>query len=379
MLARVAVLGLVFTALIGGAGYLLGLALQSREPAHADLERPAAIAQSAPEAIAPAHQSVFVDSDIALGWSWEAGLEANQFYALRLWAEDRPHQEVWTQEDELSVKQTIDSFSIDFGAFHWQVAVVNVDADGAYAGMGSDWSAPRTLQRLRRLPIAATAYSEMSAAARHFHDQGLDATALIDSVHRFVAEHSLLEEQLSYAPDYSDALELMFNYAQGATEQRPQLLCDGRATAMLTLLRELGIESRLVFLYQSLPGWLNQHTVLEVFHPGLQRWQTHDVAAEFTFANVTSGARVSAARILYGPPDDLVGCPIAGGDCTVELMLSRLGYFSALRYGFTFEVWANPDRFDLSQRFEGQDNMNLAEYIGDGDPRRVTVRIGVWP
>ena len=59
-------------------------------------------------------------------------------------------------------------------------------------------------------------------------------------------------------------------------------------------------------------------------------------------------------------------------------LAAPIAYFEALRYGHTFEVWVNPDRFDLSERFGGQDDQNLAEFIGKGEPQRVTFRLDSW-
>ena len=339
---------------------------------------PVAPPQSAPRLLGPVDGSEFVSSDLWLEWEWAPGLAQNQFFALRLWAEDRPAHESWTREDTVSAKEIIDTFGIGIGEFSWQVAVVNIDTDGLFAKMGSDWSAVFKLQRLRRPRIAAKAFAEMSPAAQYFHDLNLDPSTLIDAVHRFVHDNSENDEQLQYSADYGDAVDLMLNYSQGKASERPQLLCDGRSTAMLTVLGELGIESRLVFLYKSDPGWLSQHTVLEVFNPLTQHWQVHDLAWDFYFAHASADNRISAARILFGAHQDLVGCPIAGGACSPELMQESFSYFGALRYGYTMEILANPDRFDLSARFEGQDNMNLAEFIGDGYPQRVTIRLDTW-
>lgn len=55
----------------------------------------------------------------------------------------------------------------------------------------------------------------------------------------------------------------------------------------------------------------------------------------------------------------------------------RLGYFGIIRYGYSFEVW-NPDRFDLSARLIGQENQNLAKYIGNGRPQHVILRMDSW-
>ena len=147
---------------------------------------------------------------------------------------------------------------------------------------------------------------------------------------------------------------------------------------MLTILKELGVESRLVFLYRSDPGWLNQHTVLEVFNPDTQFWQTHDLSKDIYYADGESRIRVDAESLLFGPHDDIVGCPITGGPCSADLSAPGLAYFGAMKYGFAYEVWVNPDRFDLSARFEGQENQNLAEFIGDGHPQRVTIRTDSW-
>ena len=67
-----------------------------------------------------------------------------------------------------------------------------------------------------------------------------------------------------------------------------------------------------------------------------------------------------------------------GGDCTAEVMEESASYFNALRYGYTFDLWVNPDRFELSTRFEGQDNKNLVEFISGDDPQRVTFRMDSW-
>lgn len=375
---RVLFLAAVLAIAIGGAGFAIGSFLQSPDDVLAAIRRPAPISQAAPMLLSPAPGSEFVDSNISLAWSWSPGLAENQVYALRVWAEDRPQHETWTVDSLVSVADIIDSFSLDFGKFYWQVGVINVKAAGGYEAMGSDWSEISELRRLRRPRLSTKPYDELSPAARHFYDLGLSASQLIDSVHLFIHQNSKTNEQLSYSPDYSDAVDLMYEHSLGETTDMPRLLCDGRSTAMLTILKELGIESRLVFLYQSGTGWISQHTVLEVFNPDNQFWQVHDVAGDFFVVDEPTGIRVNAESILFDSHDDLVGCPVDGGSCSAELAASAVRYFEALRYGFTFEVWVNPDRFDLSERFGGQDNQNLAEFIGKGDPRRVTIRMDSW-
>lgn len=320
-----------------------------------------------------------MESDLRLEWSWSPELTDTQRYAVRVWTQGQPYQEIWTVDESLSVQETIDSFSVAVGRYFWQVAIVNINVDGEFESMGSAWSEQFELQRVRRRSIPTRDYADMSAAARYFHDLRLNATDTIDAVHRFIHSSSLTDEQLSYRADYSDAIDLMFNYAQGHSDEQPFLQCDGRSTAMLTILSELGIESRLVFLYRPTPGWLSQHTVLEIFNPDTQRWQVHDLGSpDFYYVEAESMERVSAERILFGSLDNLLGCPIVGGPCTVKDMQKKHEYFSALRYGYTFEIWVNPDRFEVSTRFEGQQSQNLAEFIGDGYPERVKIRMGKW-
>ena len=363
---------------IGAAGYAIGAFVQAPGDALAALQLGAPAAQQAPAPLSPASGSEFVDSDIALAWSWARGLAENQRYALRIWTDNKPHQELWTQANNVSVQEIVDSFSLDRGKFYWQVSVVNVDADGVYLSPGSQWSEIAVLQRLRRERIIAMPYQEMSAAAKQFHDLHLGASDLIDAIQIFISQNSLSKQQLRYAPDYSDAVQLMVDHSKGLTNEMPQLQCDGRSTAMLTILKELGIESRLIFLYKSDPGWISEHTVLEVFNPDTQYWQVHDLSNDIFYVAGESGIRVDAESMLFGAHNDILGCPIAGGPCAAELSAAGLAYFGALRYGFTYEVWVNPDRFDLSARFLGQDNRNLAEHIGDGHPQRVTIRMDSW-
>ena len=378
MIARLTAFALVIIALVGGAGYLLGTLLQEPEALLVAFESPTSATQSAPIPAAPLDGSEFVDSDITLQWHWAAGLAKNQVYVLRIWAEDRPRHEIWTAASTLFVGQTIDSFSIDYGVFYWQVAVINLDSEGRYASDGSRWSVISTMQRLRRARIPVTGYAEMSPAARQFADLGLRGNELIDAVHRFIHENSKTNEQLSYSPDYSDAVDLMYRHAQGESAEMPRMLCDGRSTAMLTILKELGIESRLVFLYKDVPGWISQHTVLEVFNPETQYWQTHDLFEDFYYFAPELGIRPNAESLLFDSHTEFVGCPVDGGACSPERAAPWLAFFEALRYGFTFDVWVNPDRINLSARFVGQDNQNLAEFIGKGDPRRVAFRMDSW-
>ena len=378
MNARLLVAILLLLIIISIGGFALGSLLQSRETPDLDARATQTSARFAPELLLPADGSEFVDSDLQLEWDAPADLQPDQRFAVRIWTDEHPFREIWTEDRRIGIADTIDSFSYAVGSFYWQVAVVNVDAEGVFEDMGSEWSDVYRMRRVRRLSIPAKPFAEMSAVAQELATQDLTAAELIDAVHYFIQTNSIPDLQERYAADYSDAIQIMYDYARGHIAEPPHLLCDGRSTAMLTILRELGIESRLVFLYSPEPGYLAQHTTLEVFNPERQSWQVHDLAWDFYYVESPSQERVSAERILFGTHSDLLGCPIQGGPCNAEIMRESLGYFDALRYGYTFDIWVNPDRFDLSMRFAGQGGMNLAEFIGGDHLRKVAIRMDNW-
>ena len=184
---RLAIPAALLVIAIGGVGYLVGGFLQAPDEFLLAIGGRAPSALTAPILLSPASGSEFVDSNITLVWSWSPGLRDNQFFALRVWAEDRPPHEIWTADSRLPAAAIIDSFSLDFGKFYWQVGVLNLSAEGRYESLGSEFSEISQLQRLRRARLPAKSYDEMSPAARHFHDLELSASQLIDAVHLFNA------------------------------------------------------------------------------------------------------------------------------------------------------------------------------------------------
>jgi hypothetical protein len=348
-------------------GFLAILALV----ACADAETP----QTAPAPLFPADGSVFVDSNLTLLWDWKAGLADNQSFALRLWYADEPYKEVWLKQTTFNARDFIDSYSRDVGPFHWQVAVVNHSATG-FESMGSQWSPLQTLNRVRR--ISPTPYPDelLSPMARFIRQQKFDSTTeMIDFIRHFIRTNTTTDGQAEYKPDFSDALDQIMAYTQG-TGEMPYLECSGRSTAMHTLLKELGIESRLIFLYQDVPGYIGQHTTLEVFNPDTQMWEIHDLSVGTYLMDSASGMRVSAERLTFGSLDTIVACDYEG-NCSAEQAAPTIPYFEAFRYGHTNEFWVNPDRFDVSKRFEGLGNVNLAEFI-TGNPRDFVFHFDNW-
>lgn len=77
MKMRFAFLAFFLVVAVGVVGYVFGAFLQAPDEVIASFSQRPAIAQSAPVAIAPLDGSEFVDSEIALEWSWEPAVAAN--------------------------------------------------------------------------------------------------------------------------------------------------------------------------------------------------------------------------------------------------------------------------------------------------------------
>lgn len=332
----------------------------------------------APLPVAPEDEAKFVDSNLFLNWTWTPGLADSQAFAVRVWFEDQPPIEVWTGETAINAQSLIDSFVQDQGTYYWQVAVVEFSETNGFEEMGSEWSPPRTLNRVLRLGITPLPEPEQSRMAHYFAAQNLPPTRLIDEVRSFIYTYAEGGSQEHFEPDYSDALEQIYAYYLGEIDTPPHLLCDGRSTAMLTLLTELGIESRLIFFYGAHDDSraIGQHTAVEVFNPEAQRWELHDPTADIFFVDAETEERASVERIVFGPLDTITGCH-ATGDCDTAHVEERAIFFQAFRYGYTNTFYVNPDRFDISRRFPENDHRNLAELL-TGNPREFTFILDVW-
>jgi hypothetical protein len=318
----------------------------------------------APEIIAPINGSEFVESSLWLEWDSPA-LKPGQFFVLRFWYGEEAPQEVWTEDKRLNAQTFIDSYSRDTGEYHWQLAIVNTNAEGGFESMGSEWTEVQNLYRVRHLSLEPLPLEQMSPTARFIHEQGFEtATEVIDFTRSWMFQNTLIgEELLIYAPDYSDAAQMMFSHSLGEGET-PQMYCNGISTTLLTVLRELGIDSRLIFLYGEVSGWFSQHTVLEVFNPDTQGWEIHDGTRDYYFIDTETMERIPIERIVFDTLEKVQACTNEGcsADLSLEYLVNPLGAF---RYGYSTELWVNPDRLNMSRRVEAFENHNFAEFIAE--------------
>ncbi len=344
---------------------------------------PANASPDAPVPLSPLEGTVFVESSQTLTWLWPPGLAPNQAFAVRVGSEQDCPREIWTEDTSLDITEVIDSFEREVGSFYWQVVVINRDAKGDFESTASEWSPTQTLYRVRHISPTPVPPEQRSEAAQMVVDavplfatrtQPLAVT--IDTARSWVSAHSDASTQDSFAPDYSDALAMMARSEHGESD-RPRLLCDGQATALHTLLLELGIDSRLIFLYTDVADSIQEHTILEVFNWETQRWELHDVLSDRFFVD-ENGDRASIERVVFGPLESVSVC---GPDHTcVPILDSDYPYrqhFAAFRYGYTNEFWVNPDRFNVNKRFPSNNNRNLAEYL-TGNPNDFIFRFNSW-
>ncbi len=373
-------LSLVLLALIGAASLILlggspGEAVATTEPPSAQLA-PQLAPRLAPQPLSPQDGWVFVESDLVLRWDWPPGLAENQAFAVKVWYENKPPVETWTQETRFEAQESIDSYSRDLGTFYWQVAVVKVSPERGFEGVDSAWSPVQSLHRVRRFIPTPYPVDQQSDTAKWITSLHLSShTEIIDYMNGFIAVNSTSGDPPEpYKPNRSDAVAMMLAYSQGRGE-KPSMWCNDRSTAMLTLLQELGAESRLIFLYGGNASSIAEHTMLEVFNPDTQRWELYN-PGDLHFIDRDTQKRVSIERLVFGPLDNILGCN-SKGECDAEQVTRFEKLFQAFRYGYSDTFWVNPDRFDVSKRFPDNDNKNLAEYL-TGDPRDFVFRFDSW-
>jgi hypothetical protein len=143
----------------------------------------------------------------------------------------------------------------------------------------------------------------------------------------------------------------------------PIVECSARATAMLTLLAELGIDSRLIFLYAGIEESIAEHTELEVFNPDTGRWEISDPTYNVYFVDSVTGDRASIAALVFAPDGSMIPCE----GCNAVDAEKASKHFQAYRIGYTDVFYVNPDRLSVSHRFLDEENHNLAEYL-TGNP-----------
>jgi hypothetical protein len=322
---------------------------------------------TAPEITAPPDGSYFVESDLTLAWEWPSALAENQVFAVRVWYGDEDPREVWTADTSLSAQDMIDSYIQELGEFHWEVAVIQMAEGGGFERMVSEWTPVQTLNRVRHISPDPYPEAQQSPLTRYIVSQNLPTvTAVIDFTRNLIydnAQTGMAENNL----DSATAMQTLYDALQGSGD-KPHMWCDGRSTVFLNLLREMGIDSRLIFLYGDNSDSILEHTVLEVFNLDTQFWEVQDTLNNLYYVDTTTQARASVERMVFGSLKTIIACDGATNTCGPEGLKDQKRYYEGFRYGYSDTFWINPDRFDISKRFQQNNHANLPEYL-TGNPR----------
>jgi hypothetical protein len=360
-------------AVVAGLGLF---ATQTDQDEKKPAEHIAAAQPAAPEIVAPPDGAFFVESDLTLAWDWPPALAENQTFAVRLWYGEQDPRETWTSESSLNAQDMIDSYSQALGAFHWQVAVIQVADGGGFERMVSEWSPIQTLNRVRHISPTPYPQAQQSALARYIVSQNLpNATDVIDYTRELIYQNSLSGHKGQDDKNIV-AIQMIYDTIQGQGE-KPYLWCDGRATAFMTVLREMGIDSRLIFLYGDNSTQIQEHTFLEVFNPDTQRWEVEDAFFNLYYVDTETQTRASVERLVFGALDTILACDGTTETCSQDLLQPQRKHLEAFRYGYSDTFWVNPDRFNISKRFPQNNNANLPEYL-TGNPRDFKFVFDSW-
>ena len=63
--------------------------------------------------------------------------------------DEADYREAQITEPAYRAADVIDDYAQAEGEYHWQVAVINLNADGDFDSLSSEWSAIQTLYRVR--------------------------------------------------------------------------------------------------------------------------------------------------------------------------------------------------------------------------------------
>ncbi len=157
----------------------------------------------------------------------------------------------------------------------------------------------------------------------------------------------------AYLPDYRDAAEQVMAFSQGLQSTAPTMYCNDISTLMLVTLQQLGIESRLIFLYGEVSGYISQHTILEVFIPETQVWQAYDPTSNAYLWFPDEEKIPSVADVAFSNEEKLQACTY-DGTCTSDYGFKHL--YDGFRYGYTETFYVNPSRMNVANMFDFYDN-----------------------
>jgi hypothetical protein len=182
-------------------------------------------------------------------------------------------------------------------------------------------------------------------------------------VRKFIANNSVNvidNEMYSYWADVPLQLQMLRAHNRNPDKPLPHMECAMRTVVMYTLLKRMGITSRIMIIHPSAQGEIS-HTYLEVYDPETKSWSIQDPLLNIFWKFRNSDKRASTEDLLKYPiKETFVPCHAKTGCNYTPAVESMLGYYAMAQIvdlGSAYNpVMINPDRFDeklLKDMFAG--------------------------
>jgi hypothetical protein len=129
-----------------------------------------------------------------------------------------------------------------------------------------------------------------------------EPTALFDMVRRFIhghSRHAVDAEFQRLQGNRNLIAEGMIAHATGQSSEPVHLECSARSNLMSSVLRKLGYQTRIVYVFDTDGddgAQLRSHTFVDVLNPSTGKWESQDPDYDFFWRSVAGGERVSVAE-----------------------------------------------------------------------------------
>lgn len=194
-------------------------------------------------------------------------------------------------------------------------------------------------------------------------DQPRSSYDIIQATMKYVHENSLHlidDEHKKYAFDIPVVLYKLFLASSGNTAEKPHLSCGPRSLAMMTILREFNIYSRLVQVYSDVSDTVEAHRLLEVLNPATQTWETWDPDYGVRYVDRENGTPVDIMTLVFSNRDNIIPIGLsAKGWVNTKTKHLKDNYFKAILFEVELEdgmgdadiIVINRSTFNMSKVF----------------------------
>lgn len=179
--------------------------------------------------------------------------------------------------------------------------------------------------------------------------------AQVDKIREFISGNSVNKidnEFYSYWADVPRMTKQLLDRRQDPKKPKVHLECAARSAVMYHMLHTIGVNARLVIVYQDSDEPNVSHTFVEVYNPETTNWEISDPLLDICWRWKESGLRASTEDLMSHPiKETFIPCH-ADGTCSytkeIENMLPYFGMASVISFGTDVDpVLVNPNRYSL--------------------------------